>query len=34
MAAIARAGWEYGQRWTDPTTQAGLLAEALASHRD
>ncbi len=33
LAGIARAGWEYGRRWTDPATQAGLLAEALVSHR-
>ena len=32
LAAIARAGWEYGRRWTDPAGQAGQLAEALASH--
>jgi hypothetical protein len=34
LAAIARTGWEYGRRWTDPAAQARLLAEALASHRD
>ena len=32
LAAIARAGWEYGRRWTRPEVQAALLAEALAEH--
>jgi hypothetical protein len=32
LAAVARAGWEYGRRWTRPEAQVALLAEALASH--
>ncbi len=30
LAEVARAGWEYGRRWTEPAAQARLLAEALA----
>jgi hypothetical protein len=30
---IARAGWEYGRRWTPPRVQAIALARALAEHR-
>ncbi len=30
LHAVARAGWAYGRRWTDPAAQVAQLAEALA----
>ena len=32
LAAVARSGWEYGRRWTDPRVQARMLADALTRH--
>jgi hypothetical protein len=29
LATIARAGWDYGRRWTNPANQAAQLAAAL-----
>ena len=34
LASVARAGWEYGRRWTDPRVQARMLADALTQHHD
>ena len=33
LAAIARGGWDYGRRWTEPAAQVRLLAQALADLR-